>query len=343
MGGSAADLNEVLLENLNIYYPGMLPLPNHEDVKDFPEWRDKLWQNLDTLKQGVLKRKNYTRRQRDFLTLFVERSYVRACVGGVDMIAFQKRVQNPDSTLRHLKSTYTLVDPHARDLQFLRDGRSFWFPLSPEFLPYLEANGMTETEPYKMTKALAEARRMCDAISEGKVMPEDSIRKVHPYFQRVLQEFIDSNRVQLERMRLEAKDRIKQTPEVPGSKLLETIVAEHPGKVVFFDLWATWCGPCRQGIEAMEPLKEELKDKDVVFVYLTDESSNMSEWRECVIRIPGLHYRMPSSQWREIPELSGIPQYYLFDRQGRKVWEQSGFGEAVLEDIRKQIDKALEP
>ncbi len=343
LGGSAADLNEVLLENLNIYYPGMLPLPNHEDVKDFPEWRDKLWQNLDTLKQGVLKRRNYTRRQRDFLTLFVERSYVRACVGGVDMIAFQKRVQNPDSTLRHLKSTYTLVDPHARDLQFLRDGRSFWFPLSPVYLPYLEANGMTETEPYKMTKALAEARRMCDAISEGKVMPEDSIRMVHPYFQRVLQEFNDSNRVQFERMRLEAKDRIKQTPEVPGSKLLETIVAEHPGKVVFFDLWATWCGPCRQGVEAMEPLKEELKDKDVVFVYLTDESSNMNEWRECVIRIPGLHYRMPSSQWKEIPELSGIPQYYLFDRQGRKVWEQTGFGDAVLEDIRKQIDKALEP
>ena len=83
--------------------------------------------------------------------------------------------------------------------------------------------------------------------------------------------------------------------------------------------------------------------KDVVFVYLTDESSNMTEWRENVIRIPGLHYRMPSSQWREIPELSGIPQYYLFDRQGRKVWEQSGFGDAVLEDIRKQIDKALEP
>ena len=158
---------------------------------------------------------------------------------------------------------------------------------------------------------------------------------------RVLREFNDSNRVQLERMRLEAKDRIKPTPEVPGSKLLETIVAEHPGKVVFFDLWATWCGPCRQGIEAMEPLKEELKDKDVVFVYLTDESSNMSEWRECVIRIPGLHYRMPSSKWNEIPNLSGIPQYYIFDRQGNKVWEQTGFSNEVLEDIRKQLDDAL--
>ena len=340
-GGSAADLNEVLLENLNIYYSGLSPWPSYEDVKDFPEWRDKLWQNLDTLKQGVLKRKNYTRRQRDFLTLLVDRNYVRSCVGGTDMIAFQKRVQNPDSTLAHLKSTFTLTDPHARDLQFYRDGRSFWLPLMPEILPYLEANGITETEPYKMTKAMVEAKKIGDTMKQGKILPEDSIQKAHPYFQRVLREFNDSNRVQLERLQREAKERMMPTPEVPGDKLLETIVKEHPGKVIFFDLWATWCGPCKLGIEAMEPLKEELKGKDVVFIYLTDESSVLNEWNECVLKIPGLHYRMPSSKWGQIPGLSAIPQYYIFDRQGNKVWEQTGFSDEVLEDIRKQLNDAL--
>ena len=342
-GGSTADLNEVLLENLNIYYPGMAPLPSHEDAEDFPEWRDKLWQNLDTLKQGVLKRRNYTRRQKDFLTLLADRLYVRYCVGGADMLAFQKRIANPDSTLAHLKSTFTLTDPHARELQFFRDGRTFWLPLMPELLPYFEANGMTETEPYKMTKAMAEAKKMHNIIEQGKVLPEDSIKKIHPHFQGIVREFNDTTRVQLERLQREAKERMMPTPEVPGDKLLEAILKEHPGKVVFFDLWATWCGPCRQGIEAMEPLKEELQGKDVVFVYLTDESSSLNEWREYVIKTPGLHYRLPSSKWKQMPISGGIPQYYLFDRQGHKVWEQTGFGDAVLEDIEKQLYKALEP
>ena len=48
------------------------------------------------------------------------------------------------------------------------------------------------------------------------------------------------------------------TPDVTGDKLLETIVAQHPGKAVFFDFWSTWCGPCKEGIEAMEPMKEQL-------------------------------------------------------------------------------------
>lgn len=342
-GGSTADLNEVLLENLNIYYPGMAPLPSHEDAKDFPEWRNKLWQNLDTLKQGVLKRRNYTRRQKDFLTLLADRLYVRYCVGGADMLAFQKRIANPDSTLAHLKSTFKLTDPHARELQFFRDGRTFWLPLMPELLPYFEANGMAETEPYKMTKAMAEAKKMHDIIAQGKVMPEDSIKKIHPHFQGIVREFNDTTRVQLERLQREAKERMMPTPEVPGDKLLEAILKEHSGKVVFFDLWATWCGPCRQGIEAMEPLKEELQGKDVVFVYLTDESSSLNEWREYVIKTPGLHYRLPSSKWKQMPISGGIPQYYLFDRQGHKIWEQTGFGDAVLEDIEKQLYKALEP
>ena len=340
-GGSIGDLNEVLLEDRGLNILSFLQLPDYKEVKDFPEWRDKLWQNLDTLRQSLLKRKDYTRRQKDFASLLIDRTYMRAYINCVGLIGWVKRLENADSTLAHLKNTYTLVDPHAKDVQFCRDGRSFWLPLTPEILPYLEANGITETEPYKMTKAMVEAKKIGNTMKQGKILPEDSIKKAHPYFQRVLREFNDSNRVQLERLQREAKERMMPTPDVPGDKLLETIVKEHPGKVIFFDLWATWCGPCKRGIEAMEPLKEELKGKDVVFIYLTDESSFMNEWSESVLKIPGLHYRMPSSKWNEIPNLSGIPQYYIFDRQGNKIWEQTGFSNEVLEDIRKQLDDAL--
>ena len=86
---------------------------------------------------------------------------------------------------------------------------------------------------------------------------------------------------------------------------------------------------------------EQLKNKDVVFVYLTNESSPINEWNDYVIKIPGQHYRIPSALWNQIPGLGAIPQYYLYDRQGKRAWAHVGFGEETLEVIKTEIEKAL--
>ena len=342
LGGTLGDINEVLLEYKKHFFLNMMSeIPAYDEVKDFPEWREKLWQNLDTLRSSVMNRKDYTRRQKDFFTLLIDRAYVRCNVLCIGFIEWKNNYALPDSALAHLRNTYTLVDPHAKDLQYFRDGRSYYFPLMEEVLPYFEANGLTESEPYNMTKAMAEAKEISDVIKQGRVLPESEIEKAHPYYQRVLREFNDSTRLQLERLQSGAEERKMLTPDVPGDRLLQYIADEHRGKAVFFDLWATWCGPCKRGIEAMEPLKEKLQGKDIVFVYLTDESSSMKDWTESVLKIPGLHYRIPTSKWKEIHLPGGIPQYYLYDRKGQRVWEQTGFSDEVLEDIRKQIDKVL--
>jgi thiol-disulfide isomerase/thioredoxin len=180
---------------------------------------------------------------------------------------------------------------------------------------------------------------MGEKMNNAEVQPDSVIQSVHPHFQPVLLALNDSARVLAEHFQREAKNRKMTAPDVPGDQLLQTIAKQYPGKAVFFDLWATWCGPCKIGIEAMEPLKEELKEKDVVFVYLTDESSPQSAWNNYVIKVPGKHYRI--SSLGQLPGITGIPQYYLFNRQGERVWEQSGFGDETLETIKQEIVKAL--
>lgn len=321
VGGTLGDLNQVLLENSFLYSRYIGGTPTYKEGEDVAAWCDALWQSLDTLCQGVVERQGYTRRQQDFLQLLMENYYVRT-------------VQE-----------HTLIDTHAKDLQLFRDGRTYYLPLQTNHLPYLEANGLDHGEVYQMLKSFAEAKEIGERMKQGKVQPDSVILAAHPYFQPVLRAFNDSTRVLVERLEREAKDRMMPTPDVPADQLLQSIVAQHSGKVVFIDFWATWCGPCMSGIKAMEPLKEQLQGSDVVFVYLTNESSPLNKWNEHVLSIPGLHYRLPSSLMQQIPCIaaeSGIPQYLIFDRQGHQVWHQVGFSNSVLENIKQEIGKALD-
>ena len=134
-------------------------------------------------------------------------------------------------------------------------------------------------------------------------------------------------------------------PDATPEQFFDAIVAMFPGKVVFIDLWATWCGPCKQGIIKMRPVKEDLKGKDVVFVYLTDESSPEADWRRSIGPMTGYHLRMSSSFWNKLPcfaETKGIPQYLLYDRTGKQVLHQIGFADGAELHFKAEIEKALQ-
>ncbi|GAB3162670.1 TlpA family protein disulfide reductase [Telluribacter humicola] len=62
--------------------------------------------------------------------------------------------------------------------------------------------------------------------------------------------------------------------DAKGNKLtLDDIKKRHAGKVIYLDFWASWCAPCRAAMPASAGLREGLKNKQVVFVYLSIGSS----------------------------------------------------------------------
>jgi len=121
---------------------------------------------------------------------------------------------------------------------------------------------------------------------------------------------------------------IRQVPDVAKDQVFDAILQQYKGKIVLVDFWATWCGPCRQALKVMTPLKESWEDKNIVFVYLTGETSPLEVWNEMVPNIPGEHYRVSEDQWiywRQVFGIEGVPTYMIFDKNGKKVQGYTGY------------------
>lgn len=136
---------------------------------------------------------------------------------------------------------------------------------------------------------------------------------------------------------------VNDIQSVPEDKVMKTIVAKYKDKVVFIDLWATWCAPCLEAIKHFRDIKGDFRDKNVVFVYITDGSSPKKLWEEKIIGIGDEHYYLTDAQWNYMMEhfdLKYIPSYLLYNEEGILINKFSAFpGNIVVKDMINGILK----
>lgn len=119
-------------------------------------------------------------------------------------------------------------------------------------------------------------------------------------------------------------------------------LAQLNGKTLLVNVWATWCGPCRQEHPHLQKLYEQMKDrKDVQIVTFNVDS----EVGQIAPYVKERGYTFPvllASDYVDqlMPALS-IPQNWIVDASGKWQWEQLGFGDA--EGWRKGMMAKLSP
>ena len=136
--------------------------------------------------------------------------------------------------------------------------------------------------------------------------------------------------------------KVNETSTVSKEKFIDTIIAKYKGSVVLVDFWATWCMPCMNAHKDMNPLKDELKDKGVVFVYLTDGSSPKPLWEGKIKSIGGEQYYFTDSQWKYVMDsfsFTAIPTYLIYDKTGQLKHKFTGF--PGTDKMREMIGELL--
>lgn len=136
---------------------------------------------------------------------------------------------------------------------------------------------------------------------------------------------------------------VNEAGEVTDEDLFASIISKFRGKVLLVDFWATWCGPCRMANKAMVPMKEELKDKDIVYLYITGETSPLKTWENMIPDIHGEHFRLTQKQWDYLSQffkIEGVPTYLIVDREGNVKYRQTGF--PGVDTMKKELLKVTE-
>lgn len=108
-----------------------------------------------------------------------------------------------------------------------------------------------------------------------------------------------------------------------GEKILRKLIEPYQGKLIYVDIWGTWCAPCRENLKESWRVREALKDYDIVYLFLANKSSDEA-WKSVIseYNLTGpncVHYNLPADQQSAIERyigVNGYPTYKLIDKQG---------------------------
>lgn len=124
-------------------------------------------------------------------------------------------------------------------------------------------------------------------------------------------------------------------------------LSESKGKVLVLDLWATWCGPCRQEIPHLVELNNEMGERGVEVIGLDiDPSSDTPEDVRAFMTEFNVNYKVAFLARQYAMSLmsdnGSIPQSYVITRDGKIYKRFIGFSPVTTPpQIRAAIEDAL--
>jgi peroxiredoxin len=98
-------------------------------------------------------------------------------------------------------------------------------------------------------------------------------------------------------------------------------LSEFRGKVVFLNLWATWCPPCRMEMPSMQALYQRLRDRDFVVLAVAEDEGGAAAVGPFV-RDLGLTFPVlidPDATVSPRFGATGYPETFIIDREGRVI------------------------
>lgn len=117
----------------------------------------------------------------------------------------------------------------------------------------------------------------------------------------------------------------KPTPdfEFKNYKGGTTKLSSLKGKIVYIDIWAVWCGPCRAEIPYLKKLEEDFKNQNIDFLSISiDEPKDVEKWKKFVAEkdLKGIQLLADNAwqtEWIKHFKITGIPRFIIIGTDGK--------------------------
>ncbi len=94
-------------------------------------------------------------------------------------------------------------------------------------------------------------------------------------------------------------------------------------KVLFINMWATWCAPCVAEMRSIAALRDSLVDTDIEFLLVSPEEPHLVK-----LFVRRLDYELPFYvEYERLPDafdIEALPTTYIVDRSGKILIKHRG-------------------
>ena len=104
----------------------------------------------------------------------------------------------------------------------------------------------------------------------------------------------------------------------PGLDGKMVSLTDYKGKVVFLNIWATWCPPCREEMPSMEKLYQDLKGEDFEILAVSVDASGAEAvgpfMKEYGLSFPAL--LDTGGRMQNLYGTTGLPESFILGKEG---------------------------
>ncbi|WP_238395838.1 TlpA family protein disulfide reductase [Pontibacter pudoricolor] len=108
------------------------------------------------------------------------------------------------------------------------------------------------------------------------------------------------------------------------------------GKVVFMNIWATWCPPCVAEMPNIQSLYEKVGSDKIAFVMLSVDEGGMDKVKKFISK-KGFTFPvyMPASQLPQEFYSNAIPTTFIISPEGKIVAKQEGMADYDTKEVQE--------
>jgi thiol-disulfide isomerase/thioredoxin len=116
-------------------------------------------------------------------------------------------------------------------------------------------------------------------------------------------------------------------------------IGDYRGKVVLLDVWASWCGPCKQELPMLDDMAKRLRGDgiEVLAVSIDQERANVVRFLKTRPRWALTIAHDPKGEIADRLGPDKMPTSYIIDREGIIRYVNSGFEPADAATIERRL------